>query len=79
MNVPKGDYLCAIDGNNLLKLSDDHLQKSLAKKRDGRDGWEGDDISLDIVVNPEDYFLEDLQRTKRVCLTVSDGNGYPKP
>ena len=66
LTISKHDYLATVDGNSLLKLTDEQLQNILGRKRVGGDGIEGDDVYLDIISNPDDQFLEDLVATKKV-------------
>ena len=65
LTISKNDYLVAIDGNSLLKLSDEQLLNILGKKRTGING-EGDDVHIDIIANPDDEFLNNLLETKKL-------------
>lgn len=66
LSIRKNDAIISFEGHKLWNTSMLRLRELIAKKRDGSDGKEGDDVFIDILSDPTPEFLDEVVRTKKV-------------
>ena len=66
LSIRKNDAIICFEGHKLWNTSMLRLRELIAKKRDGSDGKEGDDVFIDILSDPAAEFLDEIVRTKKV-------------